>query len=254
MIKSIETYTSEINQILTQMDGRSGILYRGQLNSCWEIKSSLERHGINRIPCKEYYRLIDRYKPLLNPIIDRKFERKSNQSGYPFDFKEYEEGSWRLPEMEYLAYLRHHGFPTPLIDWSASPYVALYFACEDFLESQTNGKVFVYAPPSIRLGGNNIPDLRHIGRYVEAGKRHFAQQSEYLIPTVYVSEWEFVSHNEVMQSGKNDHLIIEVEICNTSKANIIRELSRMNINRYSKYLDEDSLIKTFADEWALQMA
>lgn len=254
MITSIETYTPEINRILAQMDGRSGILYRGQRNSSWLIKSSLERHKINRIGCEEYYRLIDRYKPLINPIIDRKFDRKSNQTGYPFDFKTYEEGSWQLPEMEYLTYLRHHGFPTPLIDWSASPFVALFFACEDFLDSQTDGKVFVYAPPTIRLGGNDIPDLRHIGRYVEAGKRHLAQQSEYLLPVVYVSEWEFITHNEVMQNGQNDHCIIEVEICNNAKANIIRELSSMNINRYSMYLDEDSLIKRFADEWALQMA
>lgn len=254
MISTIEAYTAEIRGIETEIGDRIGILYRGQRNSSWEIRSSLERHGINRITCEEYYKLIDRYKPLLNPVIDRKFERKSNSGGYPFDFKEYEEGSWHLPEMEYLTYLRHHGFPTPLIDWSVSPYVALFFACEDFLGSKTNGKVFVYAPPKMRLGGNDVPDLRHIGRYVEAGKRHFAQQSEYLLPTVYGNEWEFVSYNEVIQSCKNDHIIIEVEICSTSKAMIMTDLNRMNINRYAMYLDEDSLIKTFADEWALQIA
>ncbi len=106
----------------------------------------------------------------------------------------------------------------------------------------------------MRLGGNDIHDLRHIGRYVEAGKRHFAQQSEYLLPTVYVSEWEFITYSEVIKSNKNDHNIIEVEICNTSKAKLMTELSRMNINRYTMYLDEDSLIKTFADEWALKIA
>jgi hypothetical protein len=254
MISTIEAYAAEINRIVSDMGDKSCILYRGQRNSGWEIKSSLERQGKNRITCEEYYKLIDRYKPLLNPVIDRKFERRSNLGGYTFDFEEYEEGSWGLPEMEYLTYLRHHGFPTPLIDWSVSPYVALFFACEDFLESKTSGKVFVYAPPKIRLGGNDIPDLRHIGRYVEAGKRHFAQQSEYLIPTVYVTEWEFISYKEVIQSCKNEHSIIEVEICNNSKAKIMTELSRMNINRYTMYLDEDSLIKTFADEWALQNA
>jgi hypothetical protein len=254
MISTIEAYNAEISRIVTSIGDRKRILYRGQRNASWEIKSSLERHGKNRIACEEYYKIIDRYKPLLNPIIDEKFERKSDRTGYPFDFKEYEEGSWTLPEMEYLTYLRHHGFPTPLIDWTASPYVALFFACEDFIESKTCGKVYAYAPPKNRISGNEVPDLRHIGKYVEAGKRHFAQQSEYLIPTVYISEWEFIPYDEVIQNHENDHTVIEVEICNNSKAKLMAELSRMNINRYTMYLDDDSLIKTFADEWALQIA
>lgn len=254
MISTTEEYLAEIKRIESEIrDGRN-ILYRGQRDSRWEIKSSLERHGIERINCEEYYKLIDGYKPLLNPVTDRKFERRSTIGGYPFNFKEYEKGSWELPEMEYLTYLRHHGFPTPLIDWSSSPYIALFFACEDFHGSKTNGKVFSYVPPQIRLGGNDIPDLRHIGRYVEAGKRHFAQQSEYLIPTLYRSEWEFITYNEVVNSSENEHNVVEIEISKTSKARIIRDLRRMNINRYTMYLDEDSLIKAFADEWALDIA
>lgn len=253
MISTIEEYAAEIKRIETEIGDKHGVLYRGQRNSNWEIKSSLERHGIDRIECEKYYKLIDRYKPLLNPISDRKFKRRATSAGYPFDFNEYEKGSWQLPEMEYLAYLRHHGFPTPLVDWSSSLYVALFFACEDFHGSETNGKVFVYAPPEIQLGGNNIPDLRHIGRYVEAGKRHLAQQSEYLLPTEYKSEWEFISYNEVIQSGKNEHIIIEVEINHMSKGKIMNDLNKMNINRYTMYLDEDSLIKAFADEWAQEI-
>jgi hypothetical protein len=253
MISTIEDYITEIKQIKAKIGYNHNILYRGQRDCSWKIRSTLERHGITRIKCKEYYKLIDSYKPLLNPLINRKFERRSTLGGYPFNFDEYEEGSWQLPEMEYLTYLRNHGFPTPLIDWSSSPYIALFFACEDFHGSETNGKVFVYSLPKIRLGGNDIPDLRHLGRYIEAGKRHFAQQSEYLLPTVYCSEWEFISYNEVIQSSKNAHVVVEVEICCASKAAIMRDLKSMNINRYTMYLDEDSLIKTFADEWALKI-
>ena len=27
-----------------------------------------------------------------------------------------------IPHFEYWAYLRHHGFPSPLLDWSKSPF------------------------------------------------------------------------------------------------------------------------------------
>ena len=78
MISTLEAYSNEISRIVAEMEDKGGILYRGQRNSEWEIKSSLERHGVNRITCEEYYKLIDRYKPLLNPLIDNKFERRSN--------------------------------------------------------------------------------------------------------------------------------------------------------------------------------
>ncbi len=257
MISDINEYVDKIKKIKSDVGRSDGILYRGQSDSKWEIETSLERHGNERIGCNDYYLRIDAYKTLINPLIDRKFKREATGTGYPFDFDEYEKGSWELPEMEYLAYLRCHGFPTPLIDWSRSLHVALFFACEDFNRTKTDGKLFVYIPPEIRSGGNNVPDYRHIGRYVEVGKRHLSQQSEYLIPIVYTETgerrtWEFIPFKEVAKSDVNDHKIIEIEVNKTSKAKIMKDLHDMNINRYTMYMDQDALIKSLADEWALE--
>jgi hypothetical protein len=175
-------------------------------------------------------------------------------AGYPFEFDDYGPGSWSLPEMEYLTYLRHHGFPTPIIDFTASHYIALFFACEDFAYSKTNGKVFVYIDKGNagKLGGNDIPDLRHIGRYVETDKRHFAQQSQYLIPIIFEKEWKFISFKKVTADNTNKYNFIEIEIANEAKRTILKDLRRMNINRYTMYLNEDSLIRNFADEFSLK--
>jgi hypothetical protein len=213
MIGTISDYKEEVKKFRDELEEGRILLFRGQSNHEWEIRSSLERHGIDEITCEKYYSIIDRYKPLINPLIEKRYERKLTEHGYPFDFKEYEKGSWKLPEMEYLAYLRHHGFPTPLIDLSASCFIALYFACEDFNhEAKVDGKVFLYSTPRIWIGGNEIPYLRRIGRYVEAGKRHFAQQSQYVIPTVYDSVWKFITFKKVIESKENDHQLREVLI------------------------------------------
>lgn len=241
-IATIEEYAAAVKKI---QNGNKQ-LYRGQSNSGWEIQSTLERFGIKRLACEEYYWKVESYKPLINSIVERKFERKVDSSGYKFDFNNYYDASWVLPDMEYLTYLRHHGFPTPLVDWSRSLYVALFFACEDHFDK--DGKVFIYIPSNMQSGGTNVPELRHIGRYIETDQRHFAQQSEYLVPMEYTDKWEFITYNEIKQ-GEFSHTIVGVEIDKNAKVEIMNSLNKMNINRYTIYLDEDSLIKSLKDEW-----
>jgi|HubBroStandDraft_1064217.scaffolds.fasta_scaffold434193_1 hypothetical protein len=38
---------------------------------------------------------------------------------------EFDNGNF--PASAYMVYLRHHGFPSPLLDWTPPPYVAAYF-------------------------------------------------------------------------------------------------------------------------------
>lgn len=253
MIKSLKQFDEEVERIKVEFTGSSKILYRGQTDSSWKIESSLERIGIEEISCKKYYSHIDKLKPLINPLIKNKFIRKTTSSGYPIKFDEYDKVSWTLPEMEYLTYLRHHGFPMPIIDWTESHYIALFFACENFVYSKTNGKVFVYnEKKGGRVGGSDIPELRRIGRYVETDKRHFAQQSQYLTPIIYTEEWNLITFKRVIEDGTNTYDFAEIKIANEAKISIIKELRRMNINRYTMYLDEDSLIRNFADEFSLE--
>ena len=46
----------------------------------------------------------------------------------------------------------------------------------------------------------------------------------------------------------------EIIISKDVKAKLMKELNEMNINRYTMYLNEDALIKSLADEWALESA
>jgi len=257
MIKTVKEYVEEISKYKEELSEAPIILFRGQTNSDWTIKSSLERelarHGIEEILCEKYYSIIDRYKPLMNPLIEKRYKRQMTSSGYPFNFKEYEKGSWELPEMEYMGYIRHHGFPTPSIDFSRSCFIALFFACADFNQDvKADGKVFLCGPPRVWVGGDAIPALRRIGRYVEAGKRHLAQQSEYLIPTVYNSEWKFITFKKATDNPTNNYMFREITISKDAKAQLMKELNNMNINHYTMFLNEDALIKSFHDDWALE--
>ena len=252
MIENLRQFNDEITRIIAKYTPTYHFLYRGQTDADWGIKSSLERIGIIQQSCRNYYTNIERYKPAINSIFNKNFTRNIGPSGYKYNFSDYDPASWSLPDMEYLTYLRHHGFPTPLIDWTASPYVALFFACLDFSEKK-NGKVFIYRKFQ-EFGGTDIPQIMSIGPYVQTDKRHYAQQSQYLISYKYNSadkEWIFISFIECQVNNSFCHPPDEIEIDFSAKKSIIKDLHVMNINRYTLFLDEDSLIKNFTDELLL---
>ena len=123
VVSSISEYIDAVNQFRKKANITETILFRGQSDVSWKIKSSLERTKLPNISFYEYYTSIDFYKPEIN-AYGKNFERKASFSkGYDFDFSDYDGIKFsQFPELEYLTYLRHHGFPSPLIDFSKSEY------------------------------------------------------------------------------------------------------------------------------------
>lgn len=266
VVKSLKEYIEGIQSFRDSFKSPKNILFRGQENAEWKIKSTLERAGIREIPFAEYYEQIDYLKPEINSF-GYHFERKIKPSGYDFDFSDWRKISTnQFPELDYLTYLRHHAFPTPLIDVTQSEYIALFFACEnvkygeDAEVREPNAKVFALLEDDIgNLGGTNLPELHKIGHYIETDPRHIAQQSEYILSAEFKSgkkpEWLFIPFSQALEYEKEMDEIIseegrvvpkkiyEIEIEGSAKKNILAELARMNINHYTLYLNEDALIQ-----------
>lgn len=111
-----------------------------EINSLSEFIQSLEKINSNNF--------VFRGEPDFYPEILASVLRKTNNTYYNFkklydDY--YREIAFDLSEMErenFLAYSQHHGLPTPLIDISNNPLVALYFACSSSPNQDTG---YVYA-------------------------------------------------------------------------------------------------------------
>lgn len=92
-------------------------LYRGQADASWQLQSSLHRE---LAPKKKE---IDRCFEIER---DAKSEFASQIHLHMNPSVEPDSDDW----LEWWSLMQHYGVPTRLLDWSASPYVAAYFAVE----------------------------------------------------------------------------------------------------------------------------
>lgn len=153
------------------------------------------------------------------------------------------------PAHAYMAYLRHHGFPSPLFDWSRSPYVAAYFAfanaCED-----VNGQVsiFVLCERTSKPWGNNEMALVYrLGPYVKTHQRHVLQQSDYTVCLSFGEEWRFESYDSVFQKGRHQQAFCwKFTIPATERIKVLALLDEYNLNAFSLLGSEESLMETLA--------
>ena len=93
-----------------------GRIYRGQQNAAWNLSTSLHRTKLVS-GLHEFKGYADVYLPLVKDQVEA-------WTGRTWDL------ATPLGLAEFISFLQHNGFPTPLLDWSYSPYIAAYFAFE----------------------------------------------------------------------------------------------------------------------------
>ena len=216
---------------------------RGQSNKDWLLSSTLERHGCSEINIKDYYRIILKNRGEIETVTNREIDMNDFDMFVKNDYCPF--GMFTLGLMKYLIYLRHHKFPSPLLDWSKSPYIALYFAVSENLEC--DGKMFylVHAYDDCFSGGGGIPEINYVDNYNITETRHHKQNSMYTYaykPRDINNPSKFVSYTDnIFQKEQN--IKKEFIIPAKSKKKLRDELNLMNINAYSLMGDEDSLMK-----------
>ena len=255
-VKSILEYAEAVEQCKADLPCGEKAVFRGQGDEGFKLETTLERSGIKSIPFRAYYEWLDYHIPEINAIAYR-FGRRMTVSSprLPFDFCSAALiDEWHhVPNPELLAYLRHHGFPSPLLDVTRSEFIALYFSCCDANE-ETNGKVFVF-DGNFDLGNAYTagkPCIDLLGPYFETDPRHLRQQSTYLASVRYSKEWFFEEFGRSLNAMEVKHMC-EIVIQGDKKRKFLDQLARMNITAYTLFGDEDGLIKEVGREFLNDM-
>ena len=132
------------------------VWFRGQADAQWPLLTTLERRSKKVSTVRMYLSLIREIKPAIETFTGAEFQMLKSPE-IEERCRQYDLFHMFLFDViTYMAHLRHGAFPSPLLDWTGSPYVAAYFAFSR--AKQNNGEVAIFAyrerPANMKIGGS----------------------------------------------------------------------------------------------------
>jgi hypothetical protein len=246
-IASWESWKNRIGKMLAEGSQKrsnevyvSDLLFRGHKCASWKLESTLERKGIE-MPSVDSFSIQIKIAKLA-------FESYFGTS-WPSGFSAYEAPS-PPDNYEFMVYLRHHGYPTPLLDWSRSPYIATFFAFQN-PSPENSVAIYSYREYTGREKGGLTGESNIVGcgPIIRTHKRHYAQQAEYTYcRKKEYDKWYYSSHEQAFEASMRDQDVIEKFVLPSCiRKEVLAELDAMNINAYTLYGTEEGLAEMLAN-------
>ena len=226
------------------------LLFRGQANQKWALETTVERvYSNNMLYIKSYLSTVLKIKPEIESITGVKWETVKDAQTTATDL--FNDISLVLPHLEYLIYLRHHSFPSPLLDWTRSEHIATFFAFHEKAPQAERVAIYLYINSTDEARScdrGEVPQITLHNEPVRSHRRHFVQKACYTTASRRIKDDHiFVPHESICNGKRTDQdLLFKFTIPANERSSILRRLDNYNINPYTLYQTEDSLISSLA--------
>lgn len=147
----------------------------------------------------------------------------------------------------FMARLQHHGFPTPLLDWTLSPYIAAYFAFKDldpYNPDTDSVSIYIFDIHSWSTTFEQPLNLRDSTRFVSA-MRPYAKNNPRLSRQQAVTTATNISDlgEYLIRKGKESSktFLYHVTLPVSERRMVMNELNLMGINSMTMFPDFDGV-------------
>lgn len=247
-----EIYIDDVEELVKIINSFSNnYIYRGQSDSNWLLKSTLER-----IIGEKFKTDFAKYEGMSLNLFKNKFHLYDNSNTRP------------ETKLGWLSIMQHYGVPTRLLDFTTSPYVALYFAIEA-ARKQDEKNLSLYAIDYRAVMKRTLEIIKKTDKKfnIEYDEVNYIQDQifeetidRYSLEVLWVTEPQLAnlrldrqagcflfastvekSFEELLNSVYNDVDFQKINISYSFWDNIFTMLSRVNINSKTIYGDLEGL-------------
>jgi len=215
---------NEFKDFVNRFEGR-GRLFRGQ-NCAWRLRTSFHRMGrynLLRYGLEDLQAL----HRVLSARTKHFFNLNNNQELWAF-----------------LNLAQHHGYPTPLLDWSYSPYVAAFFSFrgvdgKNIVNSDNKVRIFIFdherwrsAFPQIEVFAARFPHVSLVDTVALENERYVPQQSASVHTTVDdIEKYMALKSAEANQPP----YLTAIDLSWSERETVLRDLQYMGITAGSMF-------------------
>ncbi|MFO1126068.1 MAG: FRG domain-containing protein [Methylocystis sp.] len=228
-----ESVAASLEEYLRLTEKKGGLtLYRGHADGhCWPLTP-----GLGRLAGPNSALSLGRFGSWheLEDYILTRFQRHATQylSNLP------------STKIDWLVLGQHHGLPTRLLDWTENPLVALYFALEQSLQSESS--VWVMEPRYVYSIDIDFEKINHIEVYFPKAidQRIVAQKGCFSVQPLPDGCSPFVpidANQELINEGLSRLSRIVIPNCRQTKARMMSQINRLGIDGNFIYPGLDGL-------------
>ncbi len=226
-------------QAAIDLESDGAFIYRGQRDASWGLVSTIHRTSIVRsIPDLKGYAdfMLPQVHDALEAWVGRSWDLKNP-----------------LGLAEFLAFIQHNGFPTPLLDWTASPYIAAYFAFEGVNHFAPQAESVAIFSFNQRLWTNSFKQTYDFADFTphvsilrprQVGNHKLAVQQGCFTVTNVVDIEEHIRLNESNERS----FLIKYELDVRERPKVMRELSLMGISAIQLMPSVESVCKKAVED------